>query len=165
MENYMKYTLVIISLFLVNFAHAETCSTDTSSTTVDVLEDVNTKVPKALKGAQIIIRRADGKEEVLKAEDYKVVKRVQQFKVKERSVVQKLTCNKDPNKNLIMVGGRKDYTGLDTTVNGKTATVESKRGLVMDASFLRQKVLDTRLGLGAGVDTNGTVRGIVGFEF
>lgn len=163
----MKTLLFISLLFTVQLVNAESCSTSTDSTTVDKLEDVNTKVPKALEGATITITLKNGKTEVLKAEQYKVVKRVQQFKVVERTNATTKMCTRDVDgkKNLVMIGARRDHTGLSKSINGNVGTVSSERDLVLDAAYMREKVFKSNFGIGAGIDTNGTVRGILGLEF
>jgi len=172
MKRYYFLILTLLGILAVTLlssaAKAQSCSTDTNAVVSEVQEDVNTKVPKVLEGAKIIIRRADGKEEVLKAEDFKVVKRVQQFKVTERNVTQKVTCNKDTQKNLLMLGGRKDHTDYDISSNGNSLTVQSDKKIVLDAAYMRQKLVHIKqlpIGAGLGIDTNGTVKGLVGVEF
>lgn len=169
----MKTIIFITSLLMVN-AHAETLCQKSGETLI-VTEDVNSLAPKGLEGAVIIVRRADGKETSVPIEKFKVVKRVQQFKTFQTTEM--ISCNTNTetivkemekdNKNTVMVGGRRDYTTLDTnvSVDGKKATVSSKKDAVLDLSYLRRKLFDSPIDAGAGVDTNGAVRGIIGLDF
>lgn len=51
-----------------------------------VSQDVNTPVPKELKDAIIMVKTKDGHEHIMNINDFKVVPRKQQFKIKERVV-------------------------------------------------------------------------------
>lgn len=140
-------------------------------------QDVNTPVPLELKDAQIIVRTRDGKETVVNANEYKVVKRHQQFKVKE-TVVAAPPCKaevvivdntKPTRKNLVMLGVAYDYNSLtsDKSMDGTTtvARTYSHKGPVFDLSYYRREILAERFGLGLGLNTNLAPRAFVGYEF
>lgn len=170
----MKYLLMALLLSLSSQALGSTknsCEVET--------QDVNTPVPKHLKDGEIIVRTKDGKEEVVSANEYKVVRRRQQFKVKqvvetspvdhvqiqvvEREVIR--TVEADERKNLLMAGVRYDFTHLSSNYSNGTGYLNSNRATVFDLSYFRRQLFSSRFGAGIGLDTNGTPRGIVGLEF
>lgn len=155
-----------ILIMLLNFAFASDC-TNVQTTDMDVqTSTISTDVPKHLQDAIIIIRTNDGRESQVSANKFKVVPRKQQHLITEITTHTERVCKvSGKEKNLLMLGGRRDHKNLDVRVNGKTATVESEKGLVLDAAYMRQNIFNTNLGVGAGVDTNGTLKGIVGIEF
>lgn len=164
--------LTILLIGSVSNADNKSCKVSEESTIIEKQEDVNTKVPRDLEGAEIIIKRKDGTTETIKSEEFKVVKRKQQFKVKERSIIQRVECaptiivkEKKEKKNLLAVGARRDHTGLHKSVNGNIGTVSSERAMVLDLSYTRRQILDSPFALGVGLDTNGVLRGLVGIEF
>lgn len=157
---------MFILIFLMNLAMAADC-TDVQTVNAEVqTSTITTDVPKHLQDATIIIRTKDGRESQVSANKFKVVPRKQQHLITEVKTHTERVCKvSGKEKNLLMVGGRRDHKGLDTRVVGKTATVESEKGLVLDAAYMRQNILNTNLGVGAGVDTNGTLKGMIGVEF
>lgn len=168
--------LLIVFLFSMTVIAQENVTKSCNKTeTVTVHEekvDVNTPTPKELEDAVILVKRKDGKVVEMKASDFKVVPRKQQFKVKERTVVQQIKCQPitivleaEQKKNLLALGARRDFVDLNKSVNGNVGTLSSERALVLDLSYMRQQILDTDFGLGVGLDTNGTLRGIIGYEF
>ena len=155
-----------ILTLIMSLAFASDCTDVQQKEEIKEERLINTDVPKHLQDATIIIRTKDGRESTISANQFKVVPRKQQFivtKIKEHT---ERTCKvSGKEKNLIMFGGRRDHKDIDTNVVGKTATVSSEKGLVVDATYMRQNVLDSKLGVGAGIDSNGTLRGVVGVEF
>lgn len=155
-----------ILTLIMSLAFASDCTDVQQKEEIKEERLINTDVPKHLQDATIIIRTKDGRESTVSANQFKVVSRKQQFivtKVKEHT---ERTCKvSGKEKNLLMFGGRRDHKDIDTNVVGKTATVSSEKGLVVDATYMRQNVLDSKLGVGAGIDSNGTLRGVVGVEF
>lgn len=155
-----------ILTLIMSFVFASDCTDVQQKEEIKEERLINTDVPKHLQDATIIIRTKDGRESTISANQFKVVPRKQQFivtKVKEHT---ERTCKvSGKEKNLLMFGGRRDHKDIDTNVVGKTATVSSEKGLVVDATYMRQNVLDSKLGVGAGIDSNGVVRGVVGVEF
>lgn len=186
----MKYlSLIIILLASTSYAQdkcgiKKPCRITSKTVIHESADDVNTPTPKELEGAVYIIRTKDGKEHKMSAKKFKVVPRQQQFKNKEKVILERVECEPKvvtqvvtrtlirnivkkahENKNLIMVGARYDYVGLDSSVNGSIATLEAKRGTVLDLSYMRRKILDSNVGAGIGIDTNGTPRVFGGYEF
>lgn len=185
----LAIVLTVFFLFMGRNAHAQdTCKTKkpckvTSKEIIsETADDVNTPTPKELEGAVYIVRTKDGKEHKMSAKKFKVVKRQQQFKNKEKIILEKMECEpkvvtqvvtqtrtivkkeRDP-RNLIMLGARYDYTHLDSSVSGNTATIEARRATVLDVSYMRRRLFDSPVGAGLGIDTNGTPRVFGGVEF
>jgi hypothetical protein len=188
----MKY-LILSSVLLASNAYAQnTCKTKkpckiTSKEVIsESADDVNTPTPKELEGATIIVRTKDGKEHKMSAKTFKVVKRQQQYKNREKVILEKMECEpkvvtqvvtntvtvvkhvkEKENKNLVMVGARYDYTHLNSGVSadGSTAYIDARRAMVFDVSYFRRRLFDSRIGAGIGIDTNATPRAMVGLEF
>lgn len=145
----------------------ETCRVETK------VQDVNTPVPKELEDAKIIIRTKDGKEQEMSANEFKVVKRKQQFKVTKEIVTQTAPAPVEvikevpakENKNLVMLGVSYDYTDLTSETSGNTIRLYSNKGPVVDLQYLRRQVWGSKFGLGLGLNTNGAPKGILGYEF
>lgn len=160
----MKYLILVMALF-GTVAHAqESCQV--------TKQDVNTPVPVELQDAEIIVRTKDGKEHKMNANEFKVVKRKQQFKIKEvkqpcEPVVQYVEVEKKvkENKNMVMLGVRYDYIDLESKVEGNKTTLYSTKGPVVDFSYMRRKVLDSNFGAGLGIDTRVSPRVFLGYEF
>lgn len=162
----MKYLIIFIALF-ASVSHAQESCHVTN-------QDVNTPVPIELKDAQIIVRTKDGKEQVVSANEFKVVKRKQQFKVKEKVVTQPCEPIKEyvevekkvkENKNLVMLGVRYDYIDLDSKTEGNKTTLYSTKGPLFDLSYMRRKINDSNFGAGLGIDTRVSPRVFLGYEF
>lgn len=139
-------------------------------------QDVNTPVPKELEDAEIIVRTKDGKERKMSANDFKVVKRKQQFKVKEKIVERPVYVTTEireirevSTKNTIFLEARHDFTRLstDVTTSGSTvsARVNSEKAMIFGLNYMRRELFDTRFGLGLGLDTNATFKGYLGYDF
>ena len=157
---------MFILTFIISLVMAGDCSNVQTTNAEVQTKIITTDVPKHLEDAIIIVRTKDGRESQVSANQFKVVPRKQQHLITEVKTHTERVCKvSGKEKNLLMVGGRRDHQDLDIRVNGNTATVESQKGLVMDATYLRQNIFNTNLGVGAGVDTNGTLRGVVGVEF
>lgn len=162
----MKYLIILIALF-GTFAHAQESCQITN-------QDVNTPVPKELEDGEIIVRTKDGKEHKVSANQFKVVPRKQQFKVKEKVVSQPCEPVKEVvviekkiegNKNMVMLGVRYDYIDLDSKTEGNKTTLYSTKGPVVDLSYMRRKVFDSNFGAGLGIDTKVSPRFFLGYEF
>lgn len=169
MNRFMFYGFILLIVFGCHVTKAEDCTDTQQKNEVQEEQVITTDVPNHLKDAKVCIFYPSGPNlgyHCVPAEKFKVVPRKQQrlvTKVKEHT--ERICKVSGKEKNLLMFGGRRDHKNLDTRVNGKTATVESEKGLVLDASYLRQNIFDSKLGVGAGVDSNGTLRGIIGVEF
>lgn len=169
----MKVITLITILLSFNLSAQEQCDQKCR----EIKQDVNTPTPEELKDAEIIIKTKDGKERKVSANEFKVVKRKQQFKVVERVVtIKKDEVTQAPEtkieyvkasetKNIVMLGLRKDHESYSTEINGNSTTVFSNKELIVDLSYYRRKLFDTSFGAGVGLDTNKTPRAFVGFEF
>jgi len=166
----MKYSIALFAvllMFVVRFAHAgePACSEQTSAEQVTGQLEINTDVPSHLKGAVIIVRRADGKESQVPAERFKVVPRKQQYLTTrtERNKVVSCTTN-EPRKNRVaLLGGHGTQEGLKSTTNGSTTEVESNVGLVGGAQY--QRMITDRLSVGVQGQTNKTGSVLIGVDF
>lgn len=156
-----------ILTLIMSLAFASDCTDVQQKQEVKEEQVITTDVPNRLVGKEICIRDPKtGVSDCFSTEKFKVVPRKQQRIVTKVTEHTERTCKvAGKEKNLLMVGGRRDHKDIDTNVVGKTATVSSEKGLVVDATYMRQNVLDSKLGVGAGIDSNGTLRGVVGVEF
>lgn len=163
----MKYLTLLVLSMVSSLAFAgETCSESQQLQTQDVVYEVNTNLPKHLKGAKITITLADGSTSTVPAEKFMVVPRKQKTVVgQNQTLTKKLSCTASGKKNILMGEVRKDVTEVETTTNGKTATVTSKKEMVPGVNYYRRELFDTPIGAGVGVDTNGTVKGMIGIDF
>lgn len=167
--------IIMMALILPISAYANQCSIQETSTVSEVKEDINTPTPKELEDATILIKTKDGKMKEMRASDFKVVPRKQQFKVRERVIVQRVECepqvvvkikevNKDTTKNLIALGVSKGYASLEQENTASSATVYYKKNIIVDALYMRRKMFGN-FGLGLGIDTNTSFKGYLGYEF
>jgi hypothetical protein len=157
---------MITLIMLVNMIFAQDCTETVGQEQVEKVQQISTDVPKHLVDAVIIVRTKDGRESQVSANQFKVVPRKQQFIVTETSKLSKQVCKVDvKDKNMVILGGRRDHTGLTKEVNGNVGVLSSERGAVFDAGYMRKNLFGTPLGVGGSVDTNGTLRGTVGVEF
>lgn len=159
----------LILILVSSIAIAKDCTESTTVSSQDVVHNVNTSMPKYLKGATITVTLADGRTSQVPAEKFMVVPRKQQTVVGQDKVVSKQVSCKSDKKNLVIADLRKDVTGMDTETSivpgGVQAKTRSERELVPGINYFRRQVLDSDLGVGVGVDSNGTVKGMLGIEF
>ena len=160
-------TLIILLLTFASVAQAaDSCSESTYESTKSVVYEVNKGMPSYLKGAKITITQADGTTSTVPAEKFMIVPRKQKTVLGESKTSSKVvSCKAAEKKNIVFADVRNDSKGIEVTSDGKTATVESKKGLVPGLNYYRRQLLDSPLGAGVGVDTNGTVKGMVGIDF
>jgi hypothetical protein len=169
-------TLIALIILIVSIPalSQEACHINETSKVSEIKEDINTPIPKSLEDATIIVKTKDGKTKEMKASEFKVVPRKQQFKVKERVVVQRVECqpkvitkevDKDTNKNLVALGVSKGYSSLEKEETTNSASLYYKKDLIIDLLYMRRQVFETNFGLGFGVDTNTTLKGYLGYEF
>jgi hypothetical protein len=162
--------LFISLLLVVSVANAgESCQESESVATQDVVYKVNKDMPNHLKGAKITVTLADGSSSTVPAEKFMVVPRKQQTVVGQDKVVSKnLVCSKS-EKNILMAELRKDVKNIDTETTaipgGEQVTVRSNKALIPGINYYRRELFDTRFGAGVGVDSNGTVKGMLGLDF
>lgn len=184
----MKYLSITILFLALNSYAQEKCGIEkpckiTSKEIIsETADDVNTPTPKELEGAVYIIRTKDGKEHKMSSKKFKVVPRQQQFKNKEKIILERIQCEpkfvtntfthvvfrKVPeHRNALLLGARYDYTHLSSgfSSNGFSAYIEARRATVLDLSYMRRHLFDSRFGAGIGIDTNATPRVFGGVEF
>lgn len=162
----MKYlTLLPMLLLSVVTQAGEVCST--SSNQDEVLEStlITTDVPGHLKGAKIIVRRADGKESEVPAELFKVVPRKQQRLVTKIENKKTISCKETlDNKNRVsLLGGYGAREGLDRSNSANHVKIESKTGLVGGLQY--QRSLNERLSIGVQGQSNQTGSLMLGLDF
>jgi len=167
----MKHLIIFLLFAVVSVAQAkETCEESVTQHIEDVVYEVNTDMPKHLKGATITVTLADGKTSTVPAERFMVVPRVQKTVVGQNVLLAKnVTCSKSGNKNILIGEVRKDVTGHETTTEaipgGIKSTTKSVKELVPGVNYYRRELFDTPVGAGVGVDTNGTVKALIGIDF
>ena len=171
-------TMVFICLLLVStMSLAETCNVELAASHTDHVNHViDTKAPKYLEKGKIVVQLPNGKTYLFNSNEYMVVPRKQQILTGERSLlVYNHKCVKketvvvkekiDNNKNMIYADVRKDHQDLKTEYNGKSVSIESEKGIVPSINYYRRELFDSPIGVGLGVDTNGTVKGALGIDF
>lgn len=160
----MKYLITILLLTSFPVFAEENCSTTLSSEEVKDRLEIKTDVPSHLKGATIIVRRADGKETSVPAELFKVVPRKQQFITTKTSTQETTICRNELNRNRISVlGGRGPKEGLDRDNSGNKVSVESRVGAVAGIQY--QRLLTEKVSIGAQVQSNNSGLLNIGLDF
>lgn len=172
----MKYLLVAL-LLAAGPVYAENSCKNSCEITK---QDVNTPVPIELKGAKIIVRSKDGKEHEVRAEDYKVVPRKQQFKIVkktmpcnpviiERTVTVETEVYAKQRKNVIIGGLSYGYTSLSSESSSSgtlnSAKVYSNKGPIADIGYMRRRLFDSNFGAGLSINTTLAPRAFLGYEF
>lgn len=162
----MKYVLLVMMILMfVTIAARADCTRKVSGDIVAHQHEINTDVPKHLKGATIIIRLADGRESSAPAELFKVVPRQQQYLttivVKETMLI----CSKEPKKNRasVLVGHGPNDT-LSRSVKPGQVIVENDSGAAAGAHYQRL-IGDDSLSLGLFGITNKTLGISVGVDW
>ena len=159
----MKYLLLLL---LSTTVTANECSESSKKQSDEVTYAVNKDIPNHLKGATITVTLVDGRTSTVSADKFMLVPRKQYTVVGESSTTTKtVTCKAKNKKNILMVEARKDITELDTETTVNQAKVVTRKDLVPGFNYYRREVLDSRFGLGGGIDTNGTVKALLGVEF
>lgn len=155
----MKYLI----LFLISTTASAECFNKTESTSWEDKIMSRVQQPKELEGAQIAVITKDGQVYTFPAEDYMVAKRVRLVKTVNTKNSLVRIC--DGKKNEVILGARRDHTGLSVATSPNTATVRSEKGLVLDATYIRKDLFKEGVGAGLGIDTNGTPKAVIGVEF
>jgi hypothetical protein len=163
----MKYLLILL---LSTTTLANECTESTEKQTNKVAYNVNKDMPDHLKGATITITLANGKSSTVPANKFMVVPRKQYTVVGESvNMTKTMTCKSKSKKNNISLDVRKDVVGLDKSstsiANGTQAKVLLEKDLIPTFNYYRREVLGDALGFGAGIDTNGVLKGIIGLDF
>lgn len=168
MRKFLKALYLGLCILVIVLASDDANSQESCNNPCSVInQDVNTPVPKALKDGEIVVRTKDGKEYKMSANDFKVVPRKQQFKIKERIIdaYQELPSppkkEKDEPSGTLMLGLSYDYVNLDTKVEPGKVTLYSEKGAVLDLSYYKRKMFGD-FGLGLGVNTNGAPKFLLG---
>lgn len=167
----MKKLIIFLLIAVVSVAQAkETCEESIEVHSQDVTYEVNTDMPKHLKGATITVTLADGKTSTVPAEKFMVVPRVQKTVVGQNKILAKnVTCSKSGNKNILIGEVRKDVTGHETKTEaipgGIKSSTSSVKEVVPGINYYRRELFDSSIGAGVGVDTNGTVKALIGVDF
>lgn len=161
-----KLIITTITLLSLNLHAQEACTTSTEKVN-EVKEDVNTPTPKQLEGATILVKMKDGTVKEMTAEQFKVVPRKQQFKVKERVLVEKTVCEtkvvkEEAHKNIISAYVVNSQNGLTKRVKGSTVEVETEESIGLGLMYQRRF---EQVYLGMGADTNEAVKLSVGLGF
>ena len=158
-----KLIITLIMIFPVISLASEKCSTTSEKEIVQEQKDINTEVPKHLKGATIIIRTADGKESSVPAEQFKVVPRKQQFMVTRVKQVSKMMCSAELKNRISLMAGKGPQEGLDKSSDATSVTIESKVGAIGGVQY--QRLLTDRISVGAQLQSNESALINIGLEF
>jgi hypothetical protein len=157
----------------------EECQTSTTKVAIISEKVIDTKVPKHLKGAVIIVRLPDGTETSVPAEKFKVVPRKQQIvtgsgvanssvtQCTRETVVEKMVKADSPKNRVSLSAGKGPKGGLQTSRDGDTVSVETKTGVIGGAQYQRvlDGVLDDKVSVGGTVQTNKSILVGVGVDF
>ena len=161
--------LLCLLIMLPTFSHALTSGETKSKVTETKTEqEVETIVPAHLKGATLTITLANGSKEVVKAEEYMLVKRkhkrpVVRVSSKETTLACETKVVDSSKKNIISVQAVRSQSGLSKDIIDPT-TVEVETKSKVGAGVMYQRKLD-KLVIGVGADTNKGVNLGVGLEF
>ncbi len=157
---------VIFVLFSTPLSSLAKTDADQSCSVSEVEQDVNTPVPPNLEGATILVKTKDGKVREMSANEFKVVPRKQQFKVRERTVY--APCQeaeeKTSHKNILSLTLGRSLTDYSMTAP-TTGTVRVENQYKLAPGLMYQREIFDRVYLGAHVDTHKTVGGSVGIGF
>lgn len=171
MNKFLKVLYLGACILVIVLASNDANSQESCNNQCSVInQDVNTPVPKALENAEIVVRTKDGKEYKMSANDFKVVPRKQQFKIKERIIYKAQQDFPPPPKKekyessgVLMLGLSYDYINLDAKVEPGKVTLYSEKGAVLDLSYYKRKMFGD-FGLGVGININGAPKAILGME-
>ena len=136
----MRIVLALSLLAMTALADSDKCSTSTGAEEATEKLEIKTVVPAHLKGGTIIVRRADGAESVVSAEQFKVVPRKQQFIVTHTERKSITTCKgaEELRNRLSILGGKAPTGRLSTTATPGVVTVEQEGALVTGAQYQRK---------------------------
>lgn len=161
----MKFIILTLLFGLTSYAEEKDC-VETVDTKVES-KDINTPVPQHLRGATILIKKADGTIQEVEAENFKVVPRKQQFIVskKEKVVVNcDKKCDELKRNRLSLLVGRGAQRGLNNTqVSPTLVEVENNVGLLIGLQY--QRLITDTVSLGVQAISNNSALGMVGIDF
>ena len=161
--------LFILTMFLVlsNNALALECGESQSVTSTEESKiEVTTNTPKFLRNATITLTKADGSKEVLKAEDYMIVKRKHSRPViKETTKEMSLACKntQSDRKNIISLKAVDGYSDVKKQENGQTTSIKVDRQVGVGLQY--QRAVTERVYLGVGADSNRGAEALLGVGF
>lgn len=166
----MKTLKFLLLTFFITSSYAKECTTNIQEN-VEVV-DVQSKdeAAKYLKDAKILVKLANGKEYRFDASQFKVVARTQVKKVTQVTKEKLVSCTEaqEENKNLLIGGLRRDIKDVNktysSTSSSQTLRLESEKGLIPEAGYMRRKVIGN-VGVGGTVDSEGTGKLLIGLEF
>lgn len=154
---------VLLALTSLMAFAADDCETIKAQKSVKEQLEIKTDVPKWLEGATITVRLANGKESTVKAEQFKVVPRKQQFIVTHDLEATHLVCKAEQSKNRVSVLGGYGSRGLKVTTSGTTVSIEEQTGLTGGLQYQR-KITD-KFSIGGQVQTNNSGALLFGVDF
>lgn len=170
----MKYFIIAICLLIGFQAKAKTTQ---QISIVETKQDLNTPVPDELKGATILVQLKDGTIRKMKAEQFKVVPRKQQLKVKETVITNAEDCDvvvaKEPvflreevlikDKNIISLTIKRSLGDYYISQNSNSFHVENKYSAAVGLMY--QRNLYKRLYVGLEVDSHKEIGANLGIGF
>lgn len=166
----MKTLKFLLLTFFITSGYAKECTTNIQEN-VEVV-DVQSKdeAAKYLKDAKILVKLANGKEYQFDASEFKVVARTQVKQITQVTKEKLVSCTEaqEENKNLLIGGLRRDIKDVNktysSTSSSQTLRLESEKGLIPEAGYMRRKVIGN-VGVGGTVDSEGTGKLLIGLEF
>lgn len=164
----MKKLLIIATTFMfTSVASALSCGETKTESSVELSSvEVTTAVPKNLRGASILLTKADGSTVVLKAEDYMIVKRKHSRPVVTNTTKEaSLSCKEVPKalKNIVSVEALDGYSDITKEENLNSTTLRIQRKVALGLQY--QRAITERFYLGGQLDTNRGAGILLGMGF
>lgn len=159
-------TLLITLLLLISTAYAkEKCGETKTSTHLEKTElDTVTEVPNHLRGATITLKKADGSQEVLKAEDYMIVKRQHKRPVfREKIATTRIQCQDETVKNIVSLKAVNSYGRADLESDDTSATISTSKRRTLGGQY--QRNVGKNIFLGVDADLNRNAGLLIGLGF
>lgn len=163
------FIVSLISLITTLLASAygdEACSQTSEHSSIEEQLEINTDVPKNLKGAYIAVLSPDGKRilGLMRANEFKVVPRKQQFIVTKIKSTETLSCRSEEQKNRVfLLGGAGPKGNLTISSDGSKVTVSTETGAIGGLGY--QRKISTDVSIGAQVQTNESALISIGLDF
>ncbi len=102
---------------------------------------------------------------ISKKKKKKLIAKKEQTTTNTEKVIEKhVFVTKKENKNILMLELRKDVKDVSTSTSGNTATTKLNKDIIAGVNYYRRQVIKD-VGFGVGVDTNSTVKGMLGYEW
>lgn len=168
----MKYIVLILTALSFNsYACAEEkCSTDLKKASLEDVLDIKTDVPEFLKDATITVTLKDGRTSTVSANEFKVVKRIQQFIVKREKLEYVTKCSSNDRNRVSVMAGQGTQSGLSRNNDNAPdqVTVENKVGAVYGAQYQYKTdltIFSKPLSIGVQGQTNKTGSLLLGVDF